>query len=29
VLPPRFFADPRTYAGELSGAAGVALPLGA
>jgi hypothetical protein len=29
VLPPRFFADPRAYAGELSGAAGVALPLGA
>ncbi|HET6171090.1 MAG TPA: hypothetical protein VFD90_00710 [Gaiellales bacterium] len=28
VLPPRFFADPRAYAGELSKTAGVALPLG-
>jgi hypothetical protein len=27
VLPPRFFADPRAYAGELSRTAGVALPL--
>jgi len=27
VLPPRFFADPRAYARELSATAGVALPL--
>ena len=27
VLPQRFFADPLAYAGELSSAAGVALPL--
>jgi len=27
VLPPRFFADPQAYAGELSRTAGVALPL--